>query len=169
MIGLIKQAFYQRAIINGRSFLTTLNVNQWSRSHFLFTMFYGFTLLVAIKSLGFHDRVPNWKEIIEAESLFDPVWVVQWMKYFPWEIVVKGSILGFLITSIITLLFWQKHWSIRLIQSVFFLNYLGLISSFGKVDHYLHIMLFASFANIFFRRSSKGSNLPTIIFIIQTL
>ncbi len=93
--------------------------------------------------------MPIWSEIIESESMFMPLWPVKWILFLDYKISVKIILLGFLISSILSMIFWNKS---RLLRGLSFLTiflYLSFISSFGKIDHYLHLMTLTNFFLIF--------------------
>jgi len=122
----------------------------------LVQIFYFIQLAVAYQAFTFNSQLPDWTDILRAEEMFMPLWPVQWVKLVNYSIACKGILLSFLIASFISTLFWTRHTIIRAISFLSFFFYLALISSFGKIDHYLHLMLVMSFFLVLLPKSNKS-------------
>ncbi len=129
---------------------------RYSRVRLLLHFFYFVQFTVAYQALSFNAQMPNWITLAESGEMFMPLWPVQWMTWFDYALSVKVILIGFLCSSILSLLFWQRARWIRILSLVAILNYLALISSFGKIDHYLHLMTVTNIFLVFLPNRPKS-------------
>ena len=174
MIKTIINTFWQSSIINGDNFLAPKRVNI-QRIRFLIDIFYFYTLFLSISTFSSYNQFPEWYTIVNSQHLFEPIWSLKWMTSIKnWELFVRLILCFFLISSFIGVLIWRRSKLSRIAIFFSLFLYLSLISSFGKIDHYLHISLLCSFILIFVPSSiSTNSKLmneifPKIFFGIQT-
>ncbi|MFK8058371.1 MAG: DCC1-like thiol-disulfide oxidoreductase family protein [Saprospiraceae bacterium] len=172
MIKYIIETYWQSAIVNGTSFLTSNAIEKTKRAKFVATLFYLFVFATSVQTFSVYSVFPEWDLIINSKELFDPIWTVKWVPLEYWETCVRSILFLFLTFSFFALIFWERSRLIRVgvFASMFF--YLSLISSFGKIDHFMHIMTIASFLLIFAPTKKSEKISPTgllqVIFGIQT-
>ena len=170
MIKTIINTFWESSIIDGESFLTP-NKKRIERIKFLIHLFYFYILILSIKIFSPFSQLPEWDTLLNSQHLFQPVWSLKWLPTEHWELCVRLVLLLFFFTSIIGLALWKRFKIARICVFLSFFLYLSLISSFGKIDHYLHLTLIVSFLLIFIPSSKSGdynSNLQKLFFGIQT-
>lgn len=174
MIKTIINTFWQSSIINGDNFLAPKRVNI-HRIRFLIDIFYFYTLFLSISTFSSYNQFPEWDTIVNSQHLFEPIWSLKWMTSIKnWELFVRLILCFFLISSFLSVLIWRRSKLSRIAIFFSLFLYLSLISSFGKIDHYLHLSLLCSFILIFVPSSSntnsklKNEIFPKIFFGIQT-
>lgn len=123
----------------------------------LLHIFYFIQFTVAYQAFTFNSQLPNWIELVESENMFIPLWPVQWVSLLNYELASKIILIGFLVTSFLGMLFWAKSQFIRVLSFLGILFYLAFISSFGKIDHYLHLMLVANLFLIFLPKTCNST------------
>lgn len=117
--------------------------------HLCIKFFYFFMFYLSLQSFNPHSILPFWEDLLQSKHYFTPLWCTQWMTYFKWEYIIHFSLIFFLVMSFISMLIGLQHRSIRIILFISFFNYVALVNSFGKIDHYLHLSLLISFVLIF--------------------
>lgn len=85
----------------------------------------------------------------EAEEMFVPIWSASWISYLPWEVAINGILLFFISASFVAVWAGTLYRWVRIAAFVALFLYLSLISSFGKIDHYLHAFTIVAFLFIF--------------------
>ncbi len=134
-------------------------------------VFYFLQLAISYQSLSYNAQMPSWQLLVDSKRFFDPLWPVVWAGSSNYPNAVMFILLGFLISSVLAAFFWQKYRWTRILAFIFFLNYIALISSFGKIDHYLHLALIASLLLIFlprgFETDKKVKNALQIFWGVQ--
>lgn len=173
MIKTVINTFWQSSIINGDNFLAPNRaINQ--RIRFQIDIFYFYILFLSISTFSPFNQFPKWDTILNSHHLFEPIWTLKWMSSIEnWGLCVKLIFCFFLVSSVLGTLVWKRSKLSRTAIFFSFLLYLSLISSFGKIDHYLHLPLICSFILIFVPSSKSNNsidyNLPKIFFGIQTI
>lgn len=173
MIKTVVNTFWQSSIINGDNFLAPNRIiNQ--RIRFQIDIFYFYILFLSISTFSPFNQFPEWDTILNSQHLFEPIWALKWMSSIEnWKLCVRLIFCFFLVNSVLGTLVWKRSKLSRIAIFFSYLLYISLISSFGKIDHYLHLALICSFILIFVP-SSKSSNsidynLPKIFFGIQAI
>lgn len=129
--------------------------------------------MTSIQIFASPSQFPDWNVIIESKDLCKPIWSIQFLSLEYWEVSVRLIMLLFLFFSFLAIILWEHYRAIRIgvFLSMFF--YLSLISSFGKIDHSMHIMLIILFLLIFIPNKSEsltnGIDNLKVFFGIQTL
>ena len=172
MIKTIINTFWQSTIINGEDFLR-LDAKKNDRVKFVTHLFYFLVFLTSIQSFSPFYQVPEWYTMVDSPHLFQPIWSVKWISTENWETCIRLILSAFLISSLAGVLLWSRSRIIRISVFLSFFFYLSLISSFGKIDHYLHLTLIASFLFIFIpnAKSEDPENVTRakVFFGMQTL
>jgi hypothetical protein len=102
--------------------------------------------------------------MLESEHLFDPLWSSRWILYVEWETAVRSVLLCYFACSFLSIFLWNRIRWIRVVTFLSIFQYLSLISSFGKIDRYLHIMVVASFILIFLPKDlNDESGTPEVL------
>lgn len=171
MIKTIIDTYWKSAIVNGESFLRSDTVERVKRARLIVSLFYLFVFITATQTFGV-TIFPAWDVLIDSKDLFDPIWSVSWIPLDYWEAIIRTVLLSFLGFSIVALLLWERSRLIRIGLFTSMFVYLSLLSSFGKIDHFMHIMTVVSFLLIFApvktKKNSSATDLLRIVFGIQT-
>lgn len=149
------RTFWQSTVRDGLDFLEP-SAEKMTRAHVLVQFFYLLVLYLAFEANSIYSALPGWREMAEAGALFEPNWSVRWIPMNHWELVVRGLTVSFLVLASINALFWRASRGLRLATFLSFFLYLSLISSFGRIYHYYHIMLVASFLLIGLPNARRG-------------
>lgn len=171
MIKTIIHTFWESSIVNGDSFLipTKRGIEQ---INFLIQFFYFYILVLSIGIFSPYTQLPEWDTILKSQHLFQPVWCLGWLPIANWDLCVRLFLLYFFVSSFIGLVLWKRFKLARIFVFTSFFLYLSLVSSFGKIDHYLHLALIVSFLLIFIPTSTSDDleklNLQKLFFGIQT-
>lgn len=167
MIKTIIDTFWQSAIVNGKSFLSENTVERIKRARLVVSFFYLLVFVTSMQTFGVFSAFPAWDLLLSLKDLFDPIWSVKWIPLNHWELVIRALLLLFLGFSVLCLILWERSRLVRigLFLSMFF--YLSVVSSFGKIDHFMHIMTLASFFLIF--APTKVSNKDNSTGLLQTV
>lgn len=133
-------------------------------------IFYFLQFTIAYQGFTTNSQLPSWLELLESERLFMPLWPVTWLEN-NYAFAARAVPFCFLVGSFLSVVFWNKSLWIRLISFLTFFTYAAFISSFGKIDHYLHLILVANFFLIWLSRddgteASKVDHLR-IFWVIQ--
>jgi len=173
MIKLLVNTYWQSTIKNGQSFLQTNVEEKTQLAKTLVTFFYLLVVYVSIQSFSRFCPFPNWELLLDSSHMFLPNWNVKWVDVNNWEFYVRSIFLFLLVCSLLGVIAWQRSRIIRFLVFLGLFFYIGLIYSFGKIDHYLHIMLIAAFMLIFLpnknESKSGSSDFLKVFFSIQTL
>jgi predicted DCC family thiol-disulfide oxidoreductase YuxK len=177
MIEIAIKTYWESTIQNGISFLTEQGDKKIKKVKNLIHLFYFVVLLTSIKTFSAFYQFPEWNIIMESKHLFEPIWSVKWISIDRWEIYIRSIFLSFLIFSFIGIILWERSRFIRTGVFVSMLFYVSVISSFGKIDHYMHLMVIVTFLLIFIpnKKSNNKSEKQTydsffmVFFGIQTL
>ena len=145
----IGNSFWDRTIIFGKSFVQPHDLTQAKDLNRLVQVLHLFLFFIAISVFSPYSQMPDFQDLVNSEKYFMPLWCTTYFRYFDWENVVYFICNGLLITAFLNLLFWRRSLLVRLLFFLFFFNYVALISSFGKVDHYLHVAVFSAFTLVF--------------------
>ena len=159
MIKTIIKTYWESTILNGISFLTDQGGNKIKKAKHLIHLFYFIVLLTSIQTFSSFSQFPEWNIILESKHLFEPIWSVKWISIDKWEICIRSIFLIFIFFSFLGLILWERSRLIRVgvFLSIFF--YVSLISSFGKIDHYVHLMVIVSFLLIFMPTKKSGEQI----------
>lgn len=168
----IFNTFWQSTIIDGKSFLNH-SEEKLQRIKTLLNFYYFLVFVTSVQIFSPFYQFPEWYTIMESKELFLPVWSVKWISLDNWEVTIQFIFLSFLGFALLGLVLWQKFRWIRIGVSLSLFFYVSLISSFGKVDHYMHVMVLSSFLLIFIPNSGKKkqevNDYYKVFFGIQTL
>jgi len=171
MIKTIIDTYWQSTIVNGESFLSSDVSERAKRARLIVSVFYLFVFITSTQTFGV-TIFPSWDTLIDSKELFDPIWSVSWIPLDHWEVIIRTVLLSFLGFSIAAFLIWEKSRLVRLGLFAFMFLFLSLLSSFGKIDHFMHIMTMVSFLLIFApverKEPSSATSLLQIVFGIQT-
>lgn len=168
----IINSFWQNSIINGKSFFNFELNEKLQRAQFIVGLFYFFVLFVSFQTFSSFSLFPEWDVLINSKDLFEPIWSVQWISLEHWEFTIRAIMLSFFGFAILGALFWERSVLVRIGVFLSMFVYLSLISSFGKIDHFMHVMMVSSFLLIFLpksRTTEAKRDFLKIIFGIQTL
>lgn len=164
--------YWESTIINGRSFLTTNVDFKIEKIISLINFFYFLVLIVSIQPFSPFSQLPEWSVLLNSEMLFEPVWSLSWATNFSWNIIVNSILLLFFSCSLLALIFWKRSRVIRVLVFLSIFFHLSLISSFGKIDHWMHLMMISTFLLIFLpdfkKKKSKNIELLQVFFGIQS-
>ncbi len=173
MIKTLINTYWQSAFSDGTSFLSHEKEKKATKAEFIIQLFYFITVLTSIQTFSTFYQFPEWNVLIDSADLFIPVWSVKWISFEHWEITVRAILIGFLLVSLIGLFFWQQSRVVRVAVFVSMFMYVSLISSFGKIDHYMHHMMLVCFLLIFIpNKSGKEGyaiNILKVTLGIQTM
>jgi hypothetical protein len=143
-----------------------------AESKLLISIFYFLVFATSIQTFSPFSQFPEWNTLLASHHLFTPLWSAKWLVYFEWSFAVQSVLLFYFVSSLLSIFLWQKFRLIRIcvFLSIFF--YLSLISSFGKIDHYLHVMVVVTFLLIFSpdqkrKRASFNKDILKVVFGIQ--
>ncbi|TRX48919.1 DUF393 domain-containing protein [Fulvivirga sp. M361] len=150
-------SFWQRTIVNGESFLVKEGQKKFKRAKSIVGIYYFIIFCIALQCFGINHLTPDWKVLRDSESLFSPLWTVRWLVYLDWELAIRLVLLFFFSASLLNLIFWQRYRLVRVLVFLSHLFYLSLISSFGKIDHFMHMMVLSSFMLIFLPNLKQGA------------
>lgn len=114
-------------------------------------------VFISIQSFTYYSQQPVYELLLKNKLFFEPLWPVYWITKNNFEIAIYSILMCFFISSIVNILFWKRFLWIRILNFISFFQYLSLISSYGKVDHYLHLALIGSFLFIFIPTSKEYS------------
>ena len=145
----IGNSFWDRTIIFGKSFAQPHDLAQAKDLNRLAQVMHLFLFFIAISVFSPYSQMPDFQDLLNSEKYFLPLWCTGYLSYFDWDNVVYFICNGLLFTAFLNLLFWRRSFLVRLLFFLFFFHYVALISSFGKVDHYLHVAVFSSFTLVF--------------------
>ncbi len=123
--------------------------NNFSNIQLTIRFFYFFIFYLSLQSFSQHSILPFWKDLLESERYFIPLWCTQWMVHFQWEFIIHFTLIFFFLVSFVAMLFGLQYRILRIILFIGFFNYTALVNSFGKIDHHLHISLVIGFLLIF--------------------
>lgn len=173
MINVLIKTFWQSSIVNGRSFLTGDIKGKVKKSKLIIHFFYFIVLITSTQIFVSDSQFPDWSIILGSKDLFEPIWSVRFLPIKYWDSVVRIIMLSFLFFSFLGVMLWNRYRFIRIGVFLSMFLYVSLISSFGKIDHGMHIMLLALFLLIFIPNEKASENsegaLLKIFFGIQTL
>ena len=144
----------------------------YTKGSTLVAIFYFFVFLIAFQSITFSTQFPSWTDIVASEHFFRPQWSSKWISYFDWKFAIRFIYIFFITSSILGIIFWRQSTFVRILVSVSIIQFLSLISSFGSVDHYLHMMVITSIVLVFLPKKnslSYKSDFLKVIFGIQTI
>ena len=159
MIDKLFNSYWESTIINGRSFLNTNIESRVEKTISLINIFYFLVFVVSTQIFSPFSQFPEWSVLIKSEKFFDPIWSLVWVNYFNWDIVVNSILLFFFGSSFLALIFWKRSRVIRIFGFLGIFVYLSLISSFSKIDHWMHLMMLSTFLLIFLPDFKKnGAN-----------
>lgn len=140
---------WERTLIDGKSFISSDASKKFELAKTLVGVFYFLILWISIQSFGHFSQNPSWDELLASEDLFVPIWPMLWVQYVDWEIAHRSILLYFLISAIAACIFWKRYRLVRVFVALGMFMYVAQVSSFGKIDHYNHLMVLASFLFIF--------------------
>jgi predicted DCC family thiol-disulfide oxidoreductase YuxK len=173
MIGTLINTFWESTIENGRSFLSANSDEKVKRAKLLIGVFYLFVFVNAVQTFSPYQEFTAWSVLLESQQLFTPIWTMRWFPTDHWELGVRSILLFFLGSSLLGLLFWQRSRIIRVAVFVAIFLYLSFVASFGKIDHFMHVMLLSSFLFIFLPNQTESASskleLLKVFFGAQTL
>jgi predicted DCC family thiol-disulfide oxidoreductase YuxK len=171
MIKLLVKSFWEMAVDNGQSFLSSGQDALYKRALTIIHLFYLMVFLFSVQTFSPFTQFPEWNLLLDSEHLFSPLWGVVWIRSLEWGVAVRGILLFFFTSSILGVLFFQRSLVVRFLVFLSVFLYVSLISSFGKIDHFMHFVIVASFLFIFLpsskAKSIKGSTLK-VFFGVQT-
>ncbi len=162
--------FWSKAKYNGQSIFE--NEEHYAKGSTLVSIFYFFVFIVAFQSITFNSQFPSWTDIVSSESLFKPQWSSAWISHFEWRSAIRFIYILLVGSSILSIVFWRQSRLVRIIVFIALFQFLSLVSSFGAVDHYLHMVVTTSIVFIFLpnqKSTSYKSDLLKAIFGIQTI
>lgn len=172
MINIFSRTYWESAISNGASFLETDLAKKTSSAVFSIRLFYFLAFYLSIKTFSPFSQFPQWDVLRDSEEYFRPLWSVFWIEYLDWELAVNGVLLFFFIASLFGIIFWNRSRIIRLLVFLSMFVYLSLISSFGTVEHWMHIFLIVSFLLVFIpsslQKKSEQKGLLMVVLGIQS-
>ncbi len=148
------------------------NETHYSKGSTLISLFYLFVFLIAFQSITFNSQFPSWSEIVSSEQYFIPQWGSLWIRYFDWKTAIRLIYILLIGSSIIGMIFWRKSRLVRVLVSLSLFQFLSLVSSFGSVDHYLHLLVTTSLLLIILPNENSKTykvDLLKVIFGIQTI
>ena len=143
------QSFWEAVIISGESLFNGQRTERYERSLTLVRVYYFLLFFVSLQSFSHFYQVPNWHQMHAARAMFIPLWSTHWIRYLPWEETINSILLFFTVASFGATWIGTRYRWVRIASSVSLFLYLALISSFGKIDHYLHSFTITSFLFIF--------------------
>ncbi|MFK8007603.1 MAG: hypothetical protein AB8H03_14585 [Saprospiraceae bacterium] len=150
------QIFWERLFTFSPTIFKDRILEKFQRAHFLINIFYFYIFLFAVQSFSsFTDPLRNWSILITSKELFSPIWSVQWMEHLDWEMAVRSMYIFFFIASLLGLFFWKKSRLVRLLVFSGLFFYISFLASFGKINHYFHLLLITSFIIIFLPQKNK--------------
>ncbi len=173
MIGTLVNTFWESTIENGKSFLNASAAESTIRAKLLIGVFYLFVFVNAVQTFSPYQEFTEWSVLLESQHLFTPIWTMRWFPTDYWEIGVRSILLFFLGSSLLGLFLWRRSRIVRASVFVAVFLYLSLVASFGKIDHFMHIMLLVSFLFIFIPNKTESAStrleLLKVFFGAQTL
>jgi hypothetical protein len=133
-----------------RSFAETVRFQRdaFTRAEVLVRAFYAANLLLVV------IQMTLWPDLLRVESV-DPQWPVAWLPRDD-----AGPAIGVVLTLWTLSALWAMAlptWrSARIATFVLLLQYVGIVNSFGKVNHDLHAWLWATAVLVFLPRVAAG-------------
>jgi hypothetical protein len=128
------------------------------RVRLIINVFYFIVFTTSVQTFSIFYQFPDWSTLVSSRHLFEPLWSSRWMLWFEWETAVRASLMIYFGGSLLALAWWERWRWVRVIAFIAVLQYLSLISSFGKIDHYMHLMVIVTFMLIFLPdRNSDGA------------
>ena len=141
--------FWETTLVSGESMFTPRAAEKYERARILVNLYYFLLFYVALQSVSPFSVIANWQQMDGAEAMFVPLWSASWMRYLPWKVAVKGVLLFFMSTSFVAIWAGIRYRWVRLAAFLGLFFYLSLVSSFGKIDHYLHVFTVVAFLFVF--------------------
>lgn len=129
--------------------------NKYLKSIFIIKSFNILLIFIALQSFTYYSQQPVYELLLKNKSFFEPLWPLFWVTNNNFEIAMNSILILFFLSTIINVLFWKRFLWVRFLCFFSFFQYLSLISSYGKVDHYLHLALIGSFLFIFIPNSKE--------------
>lgn len=169
-MNVILKSFWELSIKNGRSFLSHHVDKRYDRAMNIISIFYFLLFVFSVQTFSPFAMFPEWDLLLRSEHLFLPIWSVKWLHYLDWEYAVRGVLLFYFFASMVGMLFFQKSKLVRVLVFLSLFLYVSFISSFGKIDHFMHLVLIASFLLIFLpsaRHLSRKVETLKVVFGIQ--
>lgn len=146
---LLFNAIWERTIVHGKSFISSDLTKKFDLAKTMVGLFYFLLLWLSIRSFGHFSQNPEWDVIMASEDMFVPIWPTLWMSYVDWEFANRAVLLYFLLSSTLACVFWKRYRLVRAMVALGIFMYVAQVSSFGKIDHYNHLMVLAAFIFIF--------------------
>jgi hypothetical protein len=146
-------------------------VQKARHAKFIVGIFYFAVFTTSVQTFSYFYQFPSWSTLLASRQLFVPLWSSQWILWLDWEFAVRMILMVHFGGSLLAMIFWERWRWARIIAFISTFQYLSLISSFGKIDHYMHIMIVVEFMLIFLpQNKDKESSRQTlrIIFGIQS-
>lgn len=165
MMRLFINAIWERTIANGKSFVASNSDEKFKLAKTLVGFFYFLVLWLSIQSFGHFSQNPEWDVILSSQDLFVPIWPTMWMSYVDWEFANRAILLYFLCSAVLACVFWKRYRLVRILLALGLFMYVAQVSSFGKIDHYNHLMVLASFLFIFLPNIRKGEKSDGVSFL----
>lgn len=141
--------FWETTIVSGESIFDAQRAEKYERALILVKIYYFLLFYVSLQSFSPFYLVANWHQMSTAQEMFVPLWSATWINYLPWEVAINGVLLFFISTSFVAIWAGTRYRWVRIVTFVGLFLYLSLISSFGKIDHYLHAFTIVAFLFIF--------------------
>ncbi|MEQ9620040.1 MAG: hypothetical protein RIG61_12815 [Deltaproteobacteria bacterium] len=138
--------------LRGSNVRTPINLFQFQRKAFyssynLVRVFYAIALYLPV------SRLDVWSQWSNAKYI-SPLWPVYWINLTGVRTGVIIIVTFSVVSALLCLLFSHKR-VFRIIWFIAVLNYVGFNFSFGKIDHYYHVVLAFSFIFIFLPDGKK--------------
>ena len=143
-----------------------------TRARFIIGIFYFILFTTSVQAFSYFYQFPDWATLIASRHLFMPLWSSRWILWSDWEFSVRLILMLHFSGSLLVMISWERwRWS-RVVAFITTFQYLSLISSFGKIDHYMHLVVIVEFMLIFLP-GPGGETSPVktlrIVFGIQSM
>ena len=162
---LLINSIWERTLVNGKSFISSNLDKKFDLANTLVGLFYFLLLWLSIKSFGHFSQNPAWDVMLASEDLFVPIWPTVWMPSVDWELANRGVLLYFLASALLACILWKKYRIVRIMVALGVFMYVALVSSFGKIDHYNHLLVLTSFLFIFLPNSKSDQETDKVSFL----
>ena len=152
---IILQAFWDRTIYKGQSWLTSSIDVKIQRTVSLLYIFYFFGLLISIQSFFANYQLSNLEELQNTERYFIPFERFSSSVLSNWRVTVNSILIFNFSTALLGVIGWKRLRWIRILNFLGLLFYVVLISSFNTVYYSLFLYLLATFSLIFLPNSHQ--------------
>jgi hypothetical protein len=88
-------------------------------------------------------QMGGWSPYLDLDTVVDPQWPVAWLDGVDVSVGIRVILAGHVLTTLWAMVAPRSRWA-RLAAFLLLLEYVGLVNSFGKVNHDIHAWLWVS-------------------------